>query len=150
VISERLRSSFKRQQFMKGLGARLIRARKGSCVIEAPCTPDLHQHCHRVHGGVIAAMADTASAYAAMSLMADGLAAVTVEFKISFVRPAKGTLLRATAEVIGVGRLLTVVRADVTCGDFGDAILCAEFLGTFLGIGRTRPAATPDAEGSLC
>jgi acyl-coenzyme A thioesterase PaaI-like protein len=38
---------------------------------------------------------------------------LAVEFKVNLLRPAKGELFVACAEVIKPGRTLTVVRADV-------------------------------------
>jgi uncharacterized protein (TIGR00369 family) len=73
---------------------------------------DLTQQKGFVHGGIIGMIADTASGYAAFSLMPANCSLVTVEYKINILAPATGSLV-ARAEVIKPGRTLTIARAEV-------------------------------------
>jgi acyl-coenzyme A thioesterase PaaI-like protein len=66
-----------------------------------------------LHGGVVAAIADTACGYAAFTLFPAGAAILTVEMKVNFLSPANGTALVARAAVKRSGRTLTVVSADL-------------------------------------
>ena len=59
-----------------------------------------------------------------------GPAVVTSEFKINYVRPAKGDFLSARASVIHHGKRQAVCRCDVFSGDEGVDALCATAQGT--------------------
>lgn len=66
------------------------------------------------HGAIIGAIGDSAGGYAALSLMPAESEVVTVEYKINFVRPAEGKMLRAEGLVVKGGQTLTVTRMDVS------------------------------------
>lgn len=82
--------------------------------------------------GIITTIADSASGYAAYSLMPADSAVLSVEFKVNLLRPASGLEFLARADVIKPGKTLTVVKADVfsVIADTGDRILIASMLGT--------------------
>ena len=62
---------------------------------------------------------------------------LAVEFKVNLLRPAKGELFLAHAEVIKPGRTLTVVRADVFATSGGDEwLLIATMQGTMMRLPR--------------
>lgn len=117
---------------MRHLGAVLREAHSGCCVIEVPHNGDLTQQHGFFHAGVSAAIADTASGYAAMSLMPDDASVLTVEFKINLLNPADGDVLRATAQVLKPGRTLMVVSASVDVHKGSEVNRCAELLGTMI------------------
>ena len=127
-----VRDSFASQGLMRTLGARLASVEPGHVVIELPYSEQVSQQHGLFHGGVIGAIADTAGGYAALSLMPTGSEVLTVEYKINFMKPARGTLLRATGEVVRAGRSITVVRAEVVCGDGEDAATCALLQATMM------------------
>jgi uncharacterized protein (TIGR00369 family) len=91
----------------------LVRVEPGLVEIKLPYRPDLTQQDGFVHAGIIATIADSACGYAAYSLMPPESEVLAVEFKVNLLRPAKGEMFLARAEVIKPGRTLTVVRADV-------------------------------------
>ena len=105
--------SFAQQQVMNLIGARLARVEPGIVEIELPYRADLTQQDGFLHAGVITTVADSAAGYAAYSLMPAGSRVLSIEFKVNLLRPARGELFVARAEVIKAGRTLTVVRADV-------------------------------------
>jgi uncharacterized protein (TIGR00369 family) len=129
-IDERVARSFARQGFMRNLGARLVAASGGRCVIEADWAESLTQQHGFFHAGVTASLADSAAGYAAFSLMPPDASVLTVEYKINLLNPAQGERLRATATVIKPGRTLMVTRASVEAIRDGQATQCAEFLAT--------------------
>ena len=106
-------NSFARQSIMNLIGARLIRVEPGVVEIELPFRADLTQQDGFLHAGVITTVADSAAGYAAYTLMPAGSRVLSIEFKVNLLRPARGELFVARAEVIKAGRTLTVVRADV-------------------------------------
>ena len=131
-VERRCQESFERQGLMRSFGARLVEAAGGRAVIEVPYREDLTQQHGYFHGGVVSAIADTASGYAAYTTMPADASVLTVEFKISLLNPAAGEVLRAEAQVRKAGRTLVVVGATVFALRGEDAVCVAEMLGTFI------------------
>lgn len=104
----RVRRSFGRQGAMRSMGAELSRVEPGEVEIASPFRPEVSQQHGFFHGGVVAALLDSACGYAALSLMAPGAAVLTVEFKINFLAPARPGLLLARGRVVRPGRGLLV------------------------------------------
>lgn len=127
---DRVRRSFEAQGLMRHLGARMLGASGGRCVVEVDHAAGLTQQHGYFHGGVTAAVADAAAGHAALSLTTDAFTVLTVEFKINLMNPADGSLMRARAEVIKPGRTLMVVRSVVSVIKDDVESHCAEFLGT--------------------
>lgn len=110
---------------MAALGARLESVEAGRCVIILPFSERISQQQGWFHGGAIGAIADSAGGYAGLTVMPAGSEVVTIEYKINFLRPARGALLRAVGEVVRRGQSICVSRAEVFCtGDDGE-VLCA-------------------------
>ena len=113
AYEERVRASFGRQRFMSTIGARLDRIAPGEVDIMLDVRPDLEQQHGFMHAGALAAAADSACGYAALSLMAPGTAVLSVEFKINLLAPAAGERVRARGRVIRAGRTITVCWGEV-------------------------------------
>ena len=109
----RVRASFAKQPMMETLGATLDEVEPGRVTIVMPPAPHILQQHGFVHGGAVAAIADSAAGYAALSLMPKGAGVLTTEFKINLLAPASGDRLVATGMVIRAGRSLTVAMAEV-------------------------------------
>ncbi|HSE22076.1 MAG TPA: PaaI family thioesterase [Pyrinomonadaceae bacterium] len=114
AFAEESRSSFSEQRVMTLIGARLIKVEPGHIEIELPYREDLTQQHGYLHAGIVTTIADSACGYAAYTLMPPHSQVLSVEFKVNLLRPAKGDLFCAQADVIKAGKTLTVVRADVT------------------------------------
>jgi len=112
-FANRLRESFKRQQFMKTLGATLGSVEAGFVEIHLLISPAITQQHGFVHAGAVASIADSACGYAAFSLMPTDAGVLAVEFKINLMAPAKGDMLIARGRVIRAGRTLSVCQAEV-------------------------------------
>jgi uncharacterized protein (TIGR00369 family) len=125
---------------MRLIGAKLVAAADGRAVIEVPYRADLTQQHGYFHGGVVTAIADTASGYAAYTTMPADASVLTVEFKINLVNPAAGDRLVAEAAVRKAGRTLVVVGATVSALHGQEATVCAELLGTFIVLRDTNDA----------
>ncbi len=130
-----VRDSFAAQALMGTLGAFLVDVEPGFVAIELPASLKIGQQRGLIHGGAIGAIADTAGGYAALSLMPAGSEVVTVEYKINFVRPANGPLLRAEGSVLRAGKTVTVARVDVLSlgADGFEAVALAQ--ATFMRVG---------------
>jgi uncharacterized protein (TIGR00369 family) len=112
------------QPFSALLGARLTAFGKGAASLELDIRDELLQQFGYVHGGVLGYAADNASAFAAGTVAGPRL--TTSGLTIDFLRPARGELLRARAEVVRAGRTRVVCRCDlITVDGQGTETLCA-------------------------
>lgn len=134
----RIQAAFAAQGLMATLGCRLVALAPGRCDIEVDFAPGLTQHHGLFHAGVLTTLADNACGFAAMSLLPAGGEVLSVEFKVSFLRPASGLLAVARGEVVKPGRTLSFCRADVFVRDAAGAeTLAACMMATMM-------AATPE------
>jgi uncharacterized protein (TIGR00369 family) len=86
------------------------------------------------HAGVTASIADSASGYAAYSMMPADSSVLTVEYKINLVAPAKGAALIARGRVLRAGKTLKICAADVFIVNGTEEILCATSLSTIMAL----------------
>jgi uncharacterized protein (TIGR00369 family) len=108
-LRERLRSS----NTAKQLGFVLVESGPGRVVLEMR-VEERHKQVHGVvHGGVLAALADTAGGMATYMACRPGTRVATVELKINFLDAVEGGRVLAEARVIRLGRHLAVVDCDV-------------------------------------
>src|ERR1041385_8301836 len=75
---------------MATLGASLARVAPGAIDIRLPVAPGLLQQHGSVRAGALASVLDSASGYAAFSLMPAEAGVVSVEFKLNLLEPARG------------------------------------------------------------
>jgi uncharacterized protein (TIGR00369 family) len=113
MIERRVGESFARQGLMRHLGAELVAAAGGRCEIACRPRPELTQQHGYVHAGVVAAIADSAAGYAALTLMPEGSEVLTVEYKLNLLAPADGEALHARGRVVRPGRSITVCQSEV-------------------------------------
>jgi uncharacterized protein (TIGR00369 family) len=122
------RAVLARQAFSAMLGAQLDVFEPGRAQLSLPLAPDLLQQDGFVHGGVLSYLADNALTYAGGSVLGNAL---TSEFKINYLRPAKDAdRLVAVATVVGSGKTQAVCRCDVFVESGGERKLCAAAQGT--------------------
>lgn len=110
----RLRAAFAEVNFARLLGIELISAERGAATLRMDVRPELTRNGGLLHGGAVASLIDTASAFAVMSLLEAGEQTVTVDLTLHFLRPATGGALTARARVLRAGRRLVTVAVDVT------------------------------------
>ncbi|MBL8763936.1 MAG: PaaI family thioesterase [Phycisphaerae bacterium] len=117
---------------MATLGAELLEVACGRvCIGLRPGVP-VSQQDGLVHAGAIAAIADSACGYAALTRMPEGSRVLSVEFKLNLLAPAVGERVEARAEVKRSGRTLSVVTADVFAVSSGREVLVAAMLSTMI------------------
>lgn len=129
------------QPFSRLLGAQLTAFSHGRAELTIPITPDLLQQHGLVHGGVLSYAADNAITFAGGSVL--GPAVLTSEYKINYLKPARGERLIARATVVGGGTRQVVCRCDVWAVAGGEEVLCAVAQGTIVALG-----GSPDAAGA--
>jgi uncharacterized protein (TIGR00369 family) len=108
-LKERLRSSNTAKQF----GFVLDQAEPGRVVLRMR-VDKRHMQVHGVvHGGVLAALADSAGGLASYMACPRGTRIATVEMKINYLESVEGGVVEAEARVIRRGRHIAVVDCDV-------------------------------------
>ncbi len=100
----------KKSGFSNWLDVEPIKVWQGESELTLELRPEMQQHHGFAHGAIVGLMADNACAWAGASVVGD---VVTGSYTINFLRPAKGTKLRAKGIVIKPGKRQVVVRADV-------------------------------------
>jgi uncharacterized protein (TIGR00369 family) len=78
---------------------------------------DVHQR-HKqihgvVHGGILAALADTTAAIAAYTVVPRGVEIATLELKINYLEPVAGGRVKADARVLRKGRNFIVTECEI-------------------------------------
>jgi uncharacterized protein (TIGR00369 family) len=142
AVERRCRESFGRQAFVLHLGGAMDELAPGRAVLRLPFRGELAQQHGFFHAGALTTLADTAAGYAALTLMPEGSAVLTVEFKMNLLRPGRGAAAIARAEVLKPGRTLMAVRADVFCAREESAEeLAATMLATMMCVQNRRDVA---------
>jgi uncharacterized protein (TIGR00369 family) len=110
---EYAQSRVKRSRFSAVMGFEVEKLYEGGAVLGVT-TEEHHRQIHNVmHGGVIAALADTAAAIAAYTVVPRGTEVVTIELKINYLLPVGGGKVTAEGKVLRAGRNFIVVECDV-------------------------------------
>src|SRR5260370_9120827 len=73
-----------------------------------------HKQIHGVvHGGILAALADTTAAIAAYTVVPKGVEIATLELKINYLEPVPGGRVKADARVLRKGRNFIVAEFEI-------------------------------------
>ncbi len=138
ALFERINQSFKRQGMMQHLQALLLRVEPGCVELALPFSDKVTQQQGGFHGGAMGALADIAGGYAALTVIAEGMEVVTVEYKINFLNSFQGGELRATGKVIKGGKRIIVTSAQVMHIDAqGKQSACAVMQQTLMPVPQT-------------
>ena len=106
-------SVFDRAPFIRDLGIELEGLGPGWCESRLQLAERHLQQDDYVHAGVLATMADHTAGASTQTALTGNDIALSVEFKINFLRPAAGQWLRCRAEVLKAGRSLIVSESEV-------------------------------------
>ena len=110
--SEAVNQIFYSANFVRDLNIRLAGVGDGWCETMLEIQDRFRQQHGFVHGGVVATLADHTAGGAARSVSGSG-DVLTLEFKINFLRPALGNVLRCRATVLRAGKNSIVAEASV-------------------------------------
>jgi uncharacterized protein (TIGR00369 family) len=135
---KRIRASFNKQDVMQTIGGKLIKIEPGEVHIELPYSDKITQHHGYIHAGIITTIVDNACGYAAWTLMDPASDVLTVEFKVNFLLPAKGTEFLAIGRVVKPGRTITVCTGEVFAIDGSAKKTVAIMQATMMSV--TKPA----------
>jgi uncharacterized protein (TIGR00369 family) len=118
---------FERAQFVRSLGIELIAFGDGWCETRVAVTPALEQQHGFVHAGVLMTLADHTCGGAAATMAPEGQDVITVENKVSFLRPASGAAgLFCRAEVLKAGKRLIFTEGEVMIERDGERVIVAK------------------------
>lgn len=117
---------------MQTLGATLGTISPGLVEITLRPDPAISQQHGFVHAGAVAAIADSAAGYAALSTMPPGTGVLSTEFKINLLVPAIGDRIVARGRVVKAGRTLTVAQSEVFAETGGQEKLIALLTATMM------------------
>ena len=124
---KQLRSLFTTEPLGRSLGARLIGLKRGWAAVSAVARNDLLVSVGIVQGGVIAAVADYAGVYAAMSVIPAGHTPAA-RININFLRP-----ISAGEDIVAVARVVDETRTTVSVAfEVTGAAVRRKALGTIL------------------
>jgi len=138
IARQRVQDSLDRQGMMRHLGARLLQAEPGLCVVALPYSDRVTQQQGGFHGGAMGALADIAGGYAALTVVPEGMEVSTVEYKVNFLAAFQGGELRATGRVVKAGRRIIVTTAEVThLAEDGRETACAVMQQTLVPVPKT-------------
>src|ERR1700730_1795357 len=133
---------FQDAEFIRSLGIEWTSCGKGWCEARMNGSPSLRQQHGFVHGGALMTLADHTCGGAAASTVPEDREVITVEIKVSFLRPASGPDLICRAEVLRAGRNLVFVEAEVMVEGEEGSVMVAKASSTLAVIPvNTKPAA---------
>ena len=135
-FEERVRASFVKQRVMETIGAHLVSVSPGRVEIELEYREDLTQQDGYLHGAITTSIVDSACGYAAHSLMPADSDVLTVEYKVNFLAPARGSKFIATGQVVKAGKTLTLCTGEVNALQDGNRILVAVMQATMIRLER--------------
>jgi uncharacterized protein (TIGR00369 family) len=121
-----VRQIFADARFVRSLGIELISFGKGWCETRVQIVPTLEQQHGFVHAGVLMTLSDHACGGAAATTVPADRDVITVENKISFLRPASGPVIYCRAQVLRAGKNLIFVEAEVTSERAGERLIVAK------------------------
>jgi uncharacterized protein (TIGR00369 family) len=129
---------FEKAAFVRALGIELTSFGKGWCETQVAVSPSLRQQHGLAHAGAIMTLADHTCGGAAASAVPEGRDVITVENKVSFLRPASGDVLMCRAEVLRAGKSLVFVEATVTGRHQSESVLVAKASSTLAVIEKSK------------
>ncbi len=112
-----LRARFNANPFIQFVGIQAPQLGKGYACFVLPMKHDLENSIGLLQGGMIAALADEAVAFALYSLVKEGETINTVEMKINFLGAVKEGEVEAEARIAKRGRTISLGEAVVRQGE---------------------------------
>jgi uncharacterized protein (TIGR00369 family) len=96
----------------KTLGVRLARLEAGECDLVLDDRRDLDGIFDSLHGGILTTLADSAIAFAALTLIDPGERITTIELNVRFLAPCRESVV-AKSRVIKAGRTLVTGEVEL-------------------------------------
>jgi len=110
----RVHQAFATVPYAKFLGLELGELSDGKASLHLDVRAELKQNQGVVHGGAIASLIDTASAFAIVTRLEPDERVTTTDLTIHYLRPVTEGRLTAIAQIVRGGRRLIVLSIEVT------------------------------------
>lgn len=109
----RIHEAFASVPYAKFLGLELGEMKPGEAILHLEVRDELKQNQGVVHGGAVASLIDTASAFAVVTQLEPHERVTTTDLTIHYLRPVTAGRLSATARTVRAGRRLFVLSVEV-------------------------------------
>jgi len=126
------------------LGFECVELSRGACTLAWTRDPRFDGIYRSIHGGVLITLADSAAAFALLTVIDPASRITTAEMNIRFLAPSLGRV-RARARVLRVGRSLCPLVVDVV--DEADRLVAHAGM-TYMRLGLEKAAPTAATEGT--
>ncbi|MCU0554745.1 MAG: PaaI family thioesterase [Syntrophales bacterium] len=129
---ERVFERFRRQAFLRVIGAELVRVLPGYCTLHLQYREDLAHEPGRFHPGVIGTLAAGAGECAALSFLPPDSTLAMIDHTLNLLAPAEGDVLVAQAKVVKSAQTMTVCMVEMYVRGNPSRNLCAMALMTWV------------------
>jgi len=109
----RAQTAFAAVPFAKLLGLEMGELKTGEATLHLTVRDELTQNQGVMHGGAVASLIDTASAFAVVTQLEPDERVTTTDLTIHYLRPIVSGRLSATARIVRGGRRLFVLSIEV-------------------------------------
>ena len=116
----------------------------GECETHLDLLPEHRQQDGFAHAGLLGTMADHTAGYAAFTLVSEAFRILSIEFKITFFKPAVGDLLICRAQVIKPGRTIIVAESELFTKPESEEKLVAKAMVTLMAVKAVSMAPGDD------
>ena len=110
---QRARNAFARVAYAKFLGLELCELKSRDVTVCLDVRDEMKQNHGVVHGGAIASLIDTASAFVILTAIDENERVTTTDLTIHYLRPVTGGRMLARARIVRGGRRRFVVNVEV-------------------------------------
>jgi len=111
---QRIREAFRAVHYAHFLGIELGEMKRGQATLHLEMRDELRRNNGVAHGGVVASLADTAAAFAILTLLEPDQTTTTIDLTIHYLRPLVKGRVTARARVLRAGRRVQVISVEVT------------------------------------
>lgn len=113
MVTKLVRRRVRESKATELLGFNVESVHDGRAIFRLDVRPK-HKQIHGVvHGGILAALADTAAAIAAYTVIPRGTELATLELNINYLEPVPGGRVKADARVLRSGRNFVVTECEI-------------------------------------
>jgi uncharacterized protein (TIGR00369 family) len=110
---QRARNAFDKVAYARFLGLELCELKSGDVTVCLDVRNEVKQNHDVVHGGAIASLIDTASAFVILTAIDENEKVTTTDLTIHYLRPVTGGRMLARARIVRGGRRRFVVNVEV-------------------------------------
>jgi uncharacterized protein (TIGR00369 family) len=110
---QRARDAFASVAYAKFLGLELCELKSGEVTVCLDVRDELKQNHSVVHGGAIASIIDTASAFVILTVIEPNERVTTTDLTIHYLRPITSGRMLAKARIIRAGRRRLVINVEL-------------------------------------